>query len=153
MTNHQANFVHYEKAIRGPDLLTWQASMDTEMRRLVIKTKTMTLQPNGTVPPPGSKTATANPVIRRKLDPTDHSITTEFRTRMTWGREPSAGDHPTSSSTFDTTAVKLFLNSVVSDHDSIVSTIDITDFYLNSKLEKPAYLWVPIRFLPQQTRD
>jgi hypothetical protein len=147
-----AYYVHYEQSIRGPDLLTWQTSMDTEMRRLITKTNSMTYLPSGIVPH-GAKVATANPITKRKLDPLDHSITTEFRTRLTWGREPISDAHPTSSSTIDTTAVKLFLNSVVSDHTSIVSTIDITDFYLNSKLDKPAYLWVPIRYLPQQTRD
>ncbi|MFN9909583.1 MAG: hypothetical protein ACK56F_26280, partial [bacterium] len=65
----------------------------------------MTYLPSVIVPH-GAKVATANPITKRKLDPLDHSITTEFRTRLTWGREPVSDAHPTSSSTIDTTAVK-----------------------------------------------
>ena len=49
--------------------------------------------------------------------------------------------------------MKLLLNSVVSDHHCIVSTIDINDFYLHSKLDTPAYMWVPRRYIPQPSRD
>jgi hypothetical protein len=68
------------------------------------------VEPDGIIPP-GAKVSTGNPVIKEKLDPLDHSRVTEYRTRMTWGREKEPGDHPTSSSTIDTTAMKLLLNS------------------------------------------
>jgi hypothetical protein len=145
-----ALFVHYEKAIRGPNYRTWQNSMHTEILRLTQKTKSMSYKPDGIIPP-GSKHATANPVIKIKLDPLDPSNVIEYRTRLTWGREKSTDDHPTSSSTIDTTAMKLMLNSTVSDPNAVLSTIDVSDFYLHSKLAKPAYLSVPLRYLPPQT--
>ena len=101
--------------------------------------------------PQGARVATANPIIKTKLDPLDHNKIIEYRTRVTWGRA-SPTDHPTASSTIDTTAAKLFLNSAVSDHTAVLSTVDVDDFYLNSKLLTPAYLKVPLRFLPPVTR-
>ena len=146
-----AMYVYYQKAIRGPNFYTWQDSMNTEMDRLVNKTKSMSYKPDGIIPP-GAKVSTGNPVIKEKLDPLDHSRVTEYRTRMTWGREKEPGDHPTSSSTIDTTAMKLLLNSTVSDHTALLSTIDISDFYLHSQLSTPHYMKIPIRFLPPITR-
>ena len=149
---HSAFYVHYEKAIRGPDYATWQTSMDTEMHRLITKTGSMSLKIDNIVPP-GAKVAFGNPIIKSKLDPLDHSKIIEYRTRLTWGKVNNPTNHITTSSTIDTTAVKLFLNSVVSDPKAIVSTVDISDFYLNSKLKSPAYLKVPLRFLPPITRS
>ena len=126
--------------------------MDTEIRRLVTKTGSMSLKLDNIVPT-GARVATANPIIKTKYDPTDHSKIIEYRTRLTWGRAaPSDDAHITASSTIDTTAVKLFFNSVVSDPVAILSTVDVSDIYLNSKLKTPAYLKVPLRFLPNVTR-
>lgn len=36
---------------------------------------------------------------------------------------------------------------------AILSTVDTSDFYLNSKLKTPTYLRVPLRFLPSITRS
>jgi hypothetical protein len=147
-----ALYVHYEKAIRGPHHALWQSSMHTEILRLLNKTKSMAYKPDGIVPP-GAKHATANPVIKIKYDPLDTTSITELRTRLTWGREKSLDDHPTSSSTTDSTAMKLLLNSTVSDPTSVLSTVDVSDFYLHSSLNTPAYLSVPLRYLPPQTRE
>ena len=121
--------------------------MDTEMRRLVIKTKSMEYIPDG-IAPPNTKIGVANPVIAEKL----RMDGIEFRTRLTWSKNITVTEGPTSSSTVDLTAVKLLLNSIVSDPNANCSVIDISDFYLNSKLTTPAYLWVPMRFLPYITR-
>lgn len=48
--------------------------------------------------------------------------------------------------------MKLLLNSVVSEHTALLSTIDISDFYLHSQLSTPHYMKIPIRFLPPITR-
>ena len=147
-----AFFVHYEKAIKGPNYETWRTSMDTEMRRLITKTKSMALKSDGIVPA-NARVATANPVPISKTDPLDPTRIIEYRTRLTWGRVHHPTSHPTTSSTIDTTAVKLLLNSAISDPHAILSTVDISDFYLNSKLDTPAYLRVPIRYLPSTTRE
>jgi hypothetical protein len=126
--------------------------MHTEVVRLLTKTKSMKYKPDGIIPP-GAKHATANPVIKIKYDPLDPTRITEWRTRITYGREKSLDDHPTSSSTTDSTAMKLLLNSAVSDPNAVLSTVDVSDFYLHSSLTTPAYLSIPIRYLPPQTRE
>ena len=49
--------------------------------------------------------------------------------------------------------MKLLLNSTVSDHTSKLSSVDVENFYLHSATTTPAYLSIPIRFLPPQTRE
>ena len=149
-TQAKIPYITYLRSIQGPKLPHWQASAHTEVLRLVEKTKTLELQPLDSQPPPDADVATVNPIIKEKLNPLDPTITDEYRTRWTWGHtsQTDTDEHPTSSSTIDTTAVKLMLNSVVSDHKAVLTTMDISDFYLHSKLDKPAYLWVPLRYLP-----
>ena len=143
----KAFFVHYEKAIQGHNHEQWIQSMDTEMHRLIHKTKSMEYVPDNIVPD-NVKIGIANPVIVEKMRPDG----IEFRTRLTWSKNLVVTEGPTSSSTVDLTAVKLLLNSIVSDPNARCSVIDISDFYLNSKLPTPAYLWIPVRFLPYVTR-
>ena len=144
---HQAFFIHYEKAIRGINHGKWIESMDTEMRRLITKTKSMEYIPSGIVPP-NVKIGLANPIIAEKI----RMDGIEFRTRLTWSKHMTVTEGPNSSSTIDLTAVKILMNSIVSDPNANCSVIDISDFYLNSKLDTPAYLWVPMRFLPYITK-
>jgi hypothetical protein len=143
----KAFYVHYEKAIQGMNHDKWIESMDTEMRRLITKTGSMEYLPDG-IAPSNAKIGMANPIIAEKI----RMDGSEFRTRLTWSKNIVVTDGPTSSSTVDLTAVKLLLNSIVSDPHAKCSVIDISDFYLNSKLPTPAYLWVPMRFLPYVTR-
>ena len=49
-------------------------------------------------------------------------------------------------------SVKLLLQSVVSD-DKRFLTLDIKDFYLNTPLERPEYLHINTKFLPEHILD
>jgi hypothetical protein len=58
------------------------------------------------------------------------------------------GDKSTSTAKLETT--KILLNSVISTHDAQFSTMDITNFYLNTPLDCPAYLHIPINLIPEE---
>ena len=139
---HAANFVHYKKAIQGPDFPHWQESMHQEIVRLFVTTKTATYRPDLTMAtiPAEARIGRANPIIVKKEDKLDPTKI-EWRTRLTYDeiKRKNRAPHPTSSSTIDSLAVKLLYNSIVSDRKAILSSIDLKDFYLNSQCKK-AYL-------------
>jgi hypothetical protein len=60
-----------------------------------------------------------------------------LRVRLTIGGNLSDYDGDRSSSTVDTTTVKCLLNAIVSDPYSNHLTMDISDFYLESILDRP----------------
>lgn len=149
-----ASFVHYLQSIKGPDYERWEESMHTEMVRLITKTKSMTLMPSNTVPE-GARVGHANPITKIKYSPLDAAEAIEWRTRLSWNQSAleDAIARITSSTTADTTLVKLLINSAISDPNAVLSTIDVDDFYLNTLLQYLAFLWVPLRYLPLRTRQ
>ena len=48
----------------------------------------------------------------------------------------------------DLTTVKLLLNSAISTKHARFANIDIKDFYLNTPMDRYEYMWVPIKFIP-----
>lgn len=162
----QANFVHYSKAIRGPDYQHWQDSMNAEIIRLFITTKTAIYRPDLTIDtiPSEARVGNANPVIKKKEDKIDPSKI-EYRTRLTFDElklkktpttnssivPPTIEPRITASSTIDSLAVKLLYNSIVSDHEAIFSSIDVKDWYLNSSC-KTAYLLIRNGILDQKSK-
>ena len=151
---HAANFVHYKKAIQGPDFHHWQESMHQEIIRLFVTTKTAKYCPDLTMAsiPAEARIGRANPIIVKKEDKLDPTKI-EWRTRLTYDeiKRKNRAPHPTSSSTIDSLAVKLLYNSIVSDRKAILSSIDLKDFYLNSQCEK-AYLTLINGLLPHKSK-
>jgi hypothetical protein len=45
---------------------------------------------------------------------------------------------------------KILLSSVISTPDTWFSTMDITNFYLNTPLDQPEYLCIPINLIPEE---
>jgi hypothetical protein len=45
---------------------------------------------------------------------------------------------------------KILLNSVLSTHDVYFSSMDITNFYLNTPLDWPEYLHIPMNLIPEE---
>ena len=162
----QANFVHYSKAIRGPDYQHWQDSMHAEIVRLFITTKTALYRPDLTIDtiPSDARVGNANPVIKKKENKIDPSQI-EYRTRLTFHeinrkRTPTTNtsiEPPiiepriTASSTIDSLAVKLLYNSIVSDHEAIFSSIDVKDWYLNSSCDT-AFLLIRNGILDEKSK-
>jgi hypothetical protein len=51
------------------------------------------------------------------------------------------------------TTIKLLLNSVVSKPTARFMTADVKTFYLNTPLERPEYMRIPIKLIPQEIID
>jgi hypothetical protein len=58
------------------------------------------------------------------------------------------GDKSTRTAKLETT--KILLKSVISTLDARFSTMDITNFYLNTPLDRPKYLRIPINLIPEE---
>jgi hypothetical protein len=148
-----AFFVHYLQSIAGSDHEKWEDSMHTEILRLVLKTKSMTLIPSNIVPE-GARVGHANPITKTKYSPTDASQPIEWRTRLSWNESAFADAiaRITASTTADTTLVKLLINSAISDPNAELSTIDVDDFYLNTLLKYLAFLCALRHVYPRHTQ-
>jgi hypothetical protein len=72
------------------------------------------------------------------------------RTRMTVGgnKIDYPGDKSTRTAELETT--KILFNSVVSTPDAKFCTMDITNFYLNTPLDRPEYLQIPVTLIPDE---
>ena len=160
----QANYLHYMQAIKGPEINQWRKSMHHEVVRLIDTTKTARYRPDLTIHniPEGSRFADANPIIVKKANKVDPTVT-DYRTRLTWherkrkahGTSLPTPPRETTSSTIDTLAVKILLNSIISDPNAIFSTLDLNDFYLHTALGdgKKGYLRLKHNWLPAETRQ
>jgi Reverse transcriptase (RNA-dependent DNA polymerase) len=75
------------------------------------------------------------------------------RTRMTVGGNliDYPGDKSTKTAELETT--KILLNSVVSTEDARFCTVDITNFYLNTPLDRPEYLRIQVNLIPDEIMD
>jgi Reverse transcriptase (RNA-dependent DNA polymerase) len=71
-------------------------------------------------------------------------------TRMTVGdnKIDYPGDKSTCTAELETT--KILFNSVISTPDAKFCTMDITNFYLNTPLDRPEYLRIPVTLIPEE---
>jgi hypothetical protein len=90
-----------------------------------------------------------NPQVRVKVK----NDVIKRRVRGTYGGNLSDYQGETAAFTADLTTIKLLLNAVVSEDDTRFMTLDITDFYLCSPLERPEYMRIHRRDLPPETID
>jgi hypothetical protein len=58
-----------------------------------------------------------------------------------------------STKTADLATIKLLLNSVVSKQNGHFMTADVKNFYLNTPLERPEYIRIPVKLIPQEIID
>jgi hypothetical protein len=76
-----------------------------------------------------------------------------YRVRLTAGGDRIDYPGNVSTPTVDMTTVKCHLNSVVSTPDAKYMTIDISDFYLNTPMDRYEYMRIPIALIPQAIID
>lgn len=76
-----------------------------------------------------------------------------YRIRFTYGGDRSDYPYETSTSTVDTTTVKIHLNSIISTPGARHMTLDIRNFYLNTPLARFEYMRIPIKIIPQEVID
>ena len=58
-----------------------------------------------------------------------------------------------STPTVEMMTVKMHLNSVISTKGAQYCTIDLKDFYLSTPMERPEYMRIKLRDLPQEFVD
>jgi hypothetical protein len=138
-------------ALRSPEKHLWKIEQGIEISRLMgTKTITPILQRDM---PKGRKATYYNPQPKEKLD-ADKNIIRRVRGTLGGDRLDYPGE--TSSPVADIAAVKMLLHSVVSDRrnhgtDTRFATLDLTDFYLGSSLDRPEYVRIPIKDVPEET--
>jgi Reverse transcriptase (RNA-dependent DNA polymerase) len=143
--------MEYQHLISDPiTRADWQTSAATEFGQLAqgvggrIKgTDTITFIPHHAMP------ADRKATYPRFVCSEQPQKTEKNRTRMTVGGNliDYPGDKSTNTVELETT--KILLNSVISTPDAWFSTMDITNFYLNTPLDRPEYLCIPINLIPE----
>ena len=72
------------------------------------------------------------------------------RTRVTVGGDRIVCDYDISSPTCDMPTIKLLWNSVLSTPGAKYFTMDISNFYLGSPLDKPEFMRMPYKLMPEE---
>ena len=75
------------------------------------------------------------------------------RTRMTIGGNALDYDGKTKTPTADLITLKLLLNSVLSTPKAKFLTIDIKNFYLETKLKNKQHMFLPADLIPKEIMD
>jgi hypothetical protein len=140
--------LEYRDLLKGPDRAHWEQGWVNEFTRL---------GPNGTKTikaicfqhiPKGR--AIGNIRVVAALKP----LKTEMhRIRFTIAHHHHDYTGATSTPTVDMPTVKCHINSTISTIDARYATIDISNFYLNTFMERPEYMRIPLKMIPQQIID
>jgi Reverse transcriptase (RNA-dependent DNA polymerase) len=72
------------------------------------------------------------------------------RTRLTLGGNLIDYPGDVSTRTADMDTIKIVLNSTVSTPGAKFCSMDITNFYLNTKMERPEFVRIPIALIPEE---
>ena len=134
----------YSLAKQGPNAADWEIAESKEISKL-IDTKTM--HPIHANQQPHNRrrdTTYYNPQTKEKINAAGEKT---YRIRGTIGGDRINYPGAVAARTADMEVVKIVLNSVVSD-DAHWMTIDIVDYYLNTPLERPEYLRINVKFIP-----
>ena len=140
----------HRRAINGPDGSLWMKENGKEIERLIMSE---TIRPIFKRDQPTDRrkdTTYYNPQVKEKLD---HNKEKTRRVRGTLGGDRLNYDGPTSSPVADIAVIKLLLHSVVSDRlnhgtNTRFATIDLSDFYLESKLPRADYVRIAVKHIP-----
>jgi hypothetical protein len=72
------------------------------------------------------------------------------RTRLTLGGNLINYPSDVSTRTAELETLKILLNSVISTSDATFISVDIKNFYLNTPLERPEYVRIPLKLIPKE---
>jgi hypothetical protein len=146
----------YRHLIKGPDAARWALGNDREIGRLTdgrvggddIKgTNTMEFIHWSQLP--AGRKATYLRVVAdyrpQKADP--------YRVRWTVGGDKIDYPGVVATPTADMQVAKLLFNSTISTPGAKFMCLDVKDFYLNTPMDRPEYMWVPITLLSQEVQD
>ena len=136
----------WRAALKGPNRARWIKALSEEFVRLVRTTKTMKPILMKDIPPDRRGDITyISPQCKEKV--VDKEITE--RVRLAAGGDKINYDGPTTAHVADISAVKILINSVVSDK-ALWATADIKDFYLGTPLPRTEYVRVQLHLLPDE---
>lgn len=140
----------YRTALAGPDHDYWVTAENEEYDRL-FATETMHPTVMAAIPHDRRGDVTYyNPQTKEKLDDTGDKV---YRIRGTAGGDKVNYPFDVSARTADLDAVKILIHSVVSDSEAKLASADISDFYLNTPMDRPEFVRIPLKFIPQATID
>ena len=152
---HQAPHIHtalnlddtgrpltYNTATAGPNKPHWATAAAEEIQQLI---DTDTIQAIYNIPS-GCKSTHYNPQVKEKQN---NDGTTKYRVRGTIDGNLVNYSGPTTARTAAMPLVKLLIHSVVSDNKSWL-TLDIKDFYLGTPVDRPEFLRIPTKYIPEQ---
>ena len=143
------NPLTFAKAVQGPDAQHWRNAEIDEFIRLIEVTETMhAIMPEDQPVERRKDTTYYNPQCKEKIK---DGVKT-YRVRGTAGGDRINYPGEVSARTAEMDVVKILLQSTVSDHANWM-TADIKDFYLMTPLERPEYIRIPLRQLPQTIID
>eukprot|EP00957_Ditylum_brightwellii_P174968 13322027-Ditylum_brightwellii.AAC.1 len=145
----------YRQLIKGKHKDKWVTSFANELGRLAngvgthipTGTSTITFIPYSQVPT--NKTVTYGRIVC-DICPQKEEI---CRTRLACGGDQIKYTGDVSTPKADITTAKILFNSVISTPDAKYLGIDIKDFYLNTDLETPEYMRLPMALIPQEIID
>ena len=128
----------------GPDKEYWEEADCEEFDRLMETTQTMhPIHPQQQPADRRKDTTYWNPQAAEKMVAGKKTR----RTRGTLGGDIIHYPGDVSAHTAGMSDIKILLNSVVSDGAQWM-TIDIKDFYLNTPLDRPEFVRIPVRMIP-----
>ena len=102
--------------------------------------------------PKGRTISYYNPQLTPKRRPeADFPGGIEYRVRGTYGGNRHDYEGLTIAETADIPTVKILLNAVISDPHANWLTTDISDFYLGTPMDRPEFMRVPTKYIPEAT--
>jgi hypothetical protein len=139
----------YRQLLQGPDATEWQDHSSQEWDRLIEGTATLRFVPASTKPR-HQKAAYIKHVCIEKIKPPGTTLVKRVRTTAGGDKIEYSGDKAANTAGLKT--IKTLWNSVLSTYKAKFMTIDVKDFYLNTRLQTPEYAWVTLAQIPPATQ-
>ena len=137
--------LRHDKLMKGPSAAVWDDETVDDYDRLIERTHTMCFIPRSEKPPD----RTASNFVLACYEKFKCGVR-KRRVRGTHGGHTDyQGD--LAAYTASATTVKILLNSVVSTPSAKFATADISDFYLNTPLDRPEYVKIRRNQIPLRT--
>ena len=128
-------------ALKGPDKLLWEKAHGEEIVRLVESQTGRFIHRHEM--PADRKAAYYNPQLKIKVK----ADGIQYRVRGTIGGDQVQYPGVTAAYTAHLETIRVLLNSIVSEHASIL-TADIKDFYLGTPLDRKEYMRINLKHIP-----
>ena len=139
--------LRYQQLITGVDSADWVKELIVEWERLLSGTHTAEFI-HATDKPKDRVASYFNPICSIKIKP-EEPEGVKRRVRGTYGGNITDHIGAVTAEVADMATVKILFNAVVSEPNAYFSTADIKDFYLNTELERPEYMWAQLSDIPK----